>query len=108
MRVEIRTGSNHRRSRPNLTSSGKDRRAYENNLILDFIRPGESIENALVESFKGRFCDECLIEHVFASPQDTRRKIGVWRMDFNQNRQYDGINNLTPDEFAEITSLNLP
>ena len=34
--------------------------AYENNVILDFSRPGKPTENAFIESFNGSFRDECL------------------------------------------------
>lgn len=92
---------------PEFTSSALDQWAYDNNVTLDFIRPGKPIENAHIESFNGRFRDECLNEHVFASLRDARRKIEAWRMDYNQNRPHSGINNLTPYEFAETTRLNL-
>lgn len=51
---------------PEFTSSALDQWAYENKVTLDFIRPGKPIENAHIESFNGRFRDECLNEHVFA------------------------------------------
>jgi transposase-like protein len=34
--------------------------AYRNGLRLDFIRPGEPVENAYIESFNGRLRGECL------------------------------------------------
>lgn len=92
---------------PEFTSSALDRWAYENDVTLDFIRPGKPIENANVESFNGRFRDECLNENVFASLRDAREKIEAWRNDYNQTRPHSGINNLTPYEFAGITRLNM-
>ena len=89
------------------TSSALDWWSNENNVTLDFIRPGKPMENAHIESFNGRFRDKCLNERVFASLRDSRRKIETWRMDYNQDRPHSGINNLTPYEFAEITRLNL-
>jgi putative transposase len=41
---------------------------------VDFIRPGKPIENAHIESFMGRFRDECLNENVFVSLDDARKK----------------------------------
>jgi transposase InsO family protein len=32
---------------------------------LQFIRPGKPIENAYIESFNGRFLEECLNETIF-------------------------------------------
>jgi len=37
-----------------------DRWAYENGVTLDFSGPGKPTDNAFVESFNGRFRDECL------------------------------------------------
>jgi transposase InsO family protein len=45
---------------PECTSRALDLWAYQNGVELAFIRPGKPIENAFVESFNGRFRDECL------------------------------------------------
>lgn len=37
-----------------------DRWAYENGIGIDFSRPGKPTDNAAVESFNGRFRQECL------------------------------------------------
>lgn len=37
--------------------------ACAKNVQLAFIRPGKPVENAYVESFNGKFRDECLNEH---------------------------------------------
>lgn len=88
---------------PEFTSSALDRWAYENQVKLDFIRPGKPIENAHIESFNGKFRDECLNEEVFASLQDAKEKIEAWRNDYNENRPHSGINNLTPKEFSMLS-----
>jgi putative transposase len=53
-----------------LTESGRvlDVWAYRKGVCLRFIRPGKPVENAYVESFNGKFRDECLNEHWFATP----------------------------------------
>jgi len=52
-----------------------DRRVYENGVTLDFSRPGKPTDNAFVESFNGRFRDECLNARWFLSLADARGKI---------------------------------
>lgn len=42
------------------TSKSLDAWAHEHGVKLDFIRPGKPVENAVIESFNGRFRDECL------------------------------------------------
>ena len=39
--------------------------AYLNDVKLDFIRPGKPVENCSIESFNGRFRDECLNANLF-------------------------------------------
>ena len=48
-------------------SSAMDRWAYTNGVILDFSRRGKPTDNATIESFNGRFREECLNVHWFAS-----------------------------------------
>jgi putative transposase len=60
------------------------------------IAPGKPTQNALVESFIGRFRDECLNEEVFASPAEARAVIERWRRDYNQVRPHSAHGGLTP------------
>jgi transposase InsO family protein len=41
-------------------SAAMDLWAYTNGVILDFSRRGKPTDNATIESFNGRFRDECL------------------------------------------------
>lgn len=81
-------------------SKALDKWAYENDVTLDFSRPGKPTDNAFIESFNGSFRDECLNAHWFLSLQDAREKIEAWRQDYNQFRPHSSLNNLTPSEFA--------
>lgn len=44
-----------------------DKWAYENDVILDFSRPGKPTDNAFIEAFNGSFRDECLNVNWFLS-----------------------------------------
>ena len=57
------------------TSKRLDQWAYLNGVQLDFSRPGKPTDNAFIESFNGRFRQECLNENWFLSLEDTREKI---------------------------------
>ena len=63
------------------TSQALDAWAYAHEVKLDFIRPGKPVENAVIESFNGRFRVECLNAQVFVSVHDARQKIEAWRID---------------------------
>ena len=64
---------------PEFEGQALDAWAYKRAVRLAFIRPGKPIENAYVESFNGRFRDECLNEHWFLSMQHARSVIEAWR-----------------------------
>jgi len=83
--------------------------AYQRGVKLHFIQPGKPIQNAFVESFNGRFRDECLNEHWFLTLGDARERIEGWRRDYNSTRPHRSLGQLTPEEFASrFTSLQAP
>jgi putative transposase len=82
-------------------SKALDAWAYAQGVKLDFIRPGKPVENAVIESFNGRFRDECLNANVFLSLHDARQKIEAWRIDYNEHRPHGSLGDLTPREFTE-------
>ena len=84
---------------PELTSRALDQWAYERGVRLHFIDPGKPQQNGFIESFNGRFRDECLNEHWFLSLADARRIVEAWRRDYNKNRPHSSLGNLTPMEY---------
>jgi putative transposase len=74
--------------------------AYQNDVRLDFIRPGKPVENGLIESFNGRLRDECLNVHLFWSMEDARTKLEEWRLDYNTVRPHSALGQLTPEEYS--------
>lgn len=85
---------------PEFISKALDAWAYANGVKLHFIQPGKPTQNCYIESFNGKFRDECLNEHVFVSLHDAQKKIEAWRQDYNANRPHRSLKQLTPDEFA--------
>lgn len=43
------------------------------------IEPGRPMQSAYIESFNGKFRDECLNEHWFETLHQTRSTIAIWR-----------------------------
>lgn len=70
------------------------------------IEPGKPIQNAYIESFNGRFRDECLNVHWFENLQDARRKIGQWQIDYNEFRPHSSLGNQTPAMFRQTREEN--
>lgn len=72
--------------------------AYDNNVTLDYSRPGKPTGNPYIESFNGSFRDECLNVNWFLSLEDAREKIELWREEYNGFRPHSSLNDLTPNE----------
>ena len=79
-----------------LTSHAILRWQEEQSVLWHYIAPGKP----LVESFNGRFRDECLNEHLFDSLAAARRIIESWRVDYDTERPHPSMDGLTPADFA--------
>lgn len=86
---------------PEFAGKALDAWAYERGLKLHFIEPGKPQQNAYIESFNGKFRDECLNEHWFVSLRYARETIEEWRQDYNEQRPHSSIGYLTPNQFAD-------
>ncbi len=64
------------------------------------IQPGKPNQNAYIESFNGRFRDECLNEHWFTSLAHARVLIEAWRREYNEERPKKSLGGLTPSAYA--------
>lgn len=65
-----------------------------------YIAPGKPQQNGFIESFNGRFRDECLNEHLFSNMAAARRIIEEWRDDYNTQRPHTSLKGLSPIDFA--------
>jgi len=93
---------------PEFVSRAVDQWAYEQGLDWHTIQPGRPMENGYVESFNGRFRDECLNENWFTDLADAREKIVAWQQDYNQARPHSALGYRTPEEFAaQAVSFNI-
>lgn len=85
---------------PEFTGKALDQWAYERGIDLKLIQPGKPTQNAYIESFNGRFRDECLNEHWFTSLNHARQEIAAWRRDYNEQRPHSALDYRTPAEFT--------
>jgi putative transposase len=85
---------------PEFISRVVDQWAYANGVALHFIDPGKPVQNAFIESFNGKFRDECLSQSWYTSLDDARQIIEAWRIDYNTVRPHSGLGYRTPEEFA--------
>lgn len=87
---------------PELTSRHFLSWCEERHIQLIHIQPGKPVQNGQVESFNGRFRDECLNANWFRNLADARDKIAQWKQDYNQERPHSSLGYRTPNEFAEV------
>lgn len=79
--------------------------AHEHGVKMRLIEPGKPNQNAYIESFNGRFRDECLNEHWFVNLKHSRLIIRTWRQEYNEERPKKGLKGLTPSQYAEKLAL---
>lgn len=75
--------------------------AHARGVQLFLIEPGKPNQNAYIESFNGRFRDECLNEHWFTSLQHARVIVEAWRREYNEERPKKSLGGLTPVAYAK-------
>ncbi len=70
--------------------------ADQNDVPWHYIDPGKPQQNAFIESFNGSLRDELLNEEIFDTLDDARRKLALWRYDYNAVRPHSSLGNQTP------------
>lgn len=66
------------------------------------IQPGRPMQNGYIESFNGKFRDECLNEQWFETLPQARNAIAVWRQDYNEVRPHSSCRRMPPAKFAAL------
>ena len=75
--------------------------AHARGVQLFLIEPGKPNQNAYIESFNGRFRDECLNEHWFTSLRHARVIVETWRKEYNEERPKKSLGGMTPAAYAK-------
>ena len=85
---------------------------YESNLVRDYLdskkairsmsRKGNCGDNAMMESFFGRFKMEHMFWEKYATHEEARRKIFEWiEIEYNRKRAHAALGNIIPTKFEE-------
>ena len=85
---------------PELTSKAMFFWTQSRWIKLQFIQPGKPTQNAFVESFNGKFRDNCLNQYWFKDLADARSKIDAWRKHYNEVRSHSSLGYVPPTEYA--------
>jgi putative transposase len=70
--------------------------AGKNQVEWIYIDPGKPQQNGFIESFNGSLRDELLNEELFDSLANARRKLAIWRYDYNNVRPHSSLGNRAP------------
>jgi putative transposase len=89
---------------PEFTSRVLDVWAHRHGVKLMYIEPGKPMQNPYIESFNGKFRDECLNQNWFMNVIEAKRIIESWRQEYNEIRPHSSIGNVAPTEFARRVS----
>ena len=73
--------------------------AEEHSIQLEFIEPGKPTQNSYVERFNRTYRDEILNMYVFKTLNEVRNLTESWLTQYNEERPYDSLNDLTPREY---------
>ncbi len=86
---------------PEFTSKALFFWSRETGVKPHFIQPGKPTQNAFVESFNGKFRDQCLNLYWFRDLADAQRTIEDWRVHYNEVRPHRSLNGQPPAVFAK-------
>ncbi len=92
--------------RPEFISVALDKWAYDNNVVLDFSRPGKPTENPFVESFNGSFRDECLNDNWFMPLEDAKKRLKTGDRTIIIYRPHSSLSDTPPTLFAKQFEKN--
>ena len=87
---------------PEFTSRAFMAWAHSHGIRHILIQPGRPMQNGYIESFNGKFRDECLNEQWFQTLHQARSATAIWRQDFNHVRPHSSVGRIPPARFAEL------
>jgi putative transposase len=77
---------------------------------IDYIEPGKPNQNAYIERFNRSYRNEVLDTWLFRSLAEVRDMTWAWMLEYNEERDHDGLGGLTPAEALEkarVSTLEL-
>jgi len=73
----------------------------ENGIWIDYIEPGKPNQNAYIERFNRSYRNEVLDTWLFRDLTEVREITWAWMLEYNEERDHDGLGGLTPAEVLE-------
>ncbi|SXF57868.1 integrase catalytic subunit [Klebsiella variicola] len=79
--------------------------AEEHVVMLEFIRPGKPTQNAFIERSNRTYWTEMLNFYLFRILNEAREITERWLAEYNAERPYESMNNLTPEEYRLMAEI---
>ena len=78
----------------------------ENGIMIDYIEPGKPNQNAFIERFNRTYRNEVLDTWLFRNLDEVREITWAWRLEYNEERDHDGLGGLTPAEALQNARIS--
>jgi len=75
-------------------------------VLLDYIEPGKPNQNAYIERFNRSYREEVLDTWLFRTLDEVRELSWAWMLEYNEERDHDGLGGLTPAEALQQTRVS--
>lgn len=70
----------------------------DHGVLIDYIEPGKPNQNAYIERFNRSYREEVLDTWLFRDLDEVRELTWAWMLEYNEERDHDGLGGLTPAE----------
>jgi putative transposase len=77
-----------------------------NGIFIDYIEPGKPNQNAYIERFNRSYRNEVLDAWLFNNLAEVREMTWYWMLEYNEERDHDGLGGLTPAEALETARMS--
>lgn len=88
---------------PEFTSKDLELWAKDRAITLQYIQPGKPMQNGYIERFNRLYREAVLDAYLFFDLQEVRQLTDEWIEEYNKRRPHEGLNNMTPAEWANTT-----